>query len=149
LSHLYGVQPGREPLDGASATMRPFLIFQEAATLQGRQWVLEAEPQQIHDEVCALTRLSTDFPVEIGVMRAPAGKGLPAGTDDAAEAAIAFLSAGISSAAKPWLWRLRASTINVLAARIGGEGWPLSSLLRLLERVTTRVHVTVRGDRFP
>ena len=107
--------------------MRPFLIFQEAATLQGRQWVLEAEPQQIHDEVCALTRLSTDFPVEIGVMRAQAGKGLPAGTDDAAEAAIAFLSAGISSAAKPWLWRLRASTINVLAARIGGEGWPLSS----------------------
>jgi hypothetical protein len=68
---------------------------------------------------------------------------------DAAEAAIAFISAGISAAAKPRLWRLRASTISIVSARRSGEGWSLSSLLSFLERVTTRVHVTVRADRFP
>jgi hypothetical protein len=68
---------------------------------------------------------------------------------DAAEAAIAFISAGISAAAKPRLWRLRASTISIVSARRSGEGWSLSSLLSFLERVTTRAHVTVRADRFP
>lgn len=129
--------------------MRPLLIFQEPSSLQGRQWVLEAEPPQIHDVVCTLLPPSTDFPVEIAVIRGSAGTGPPGGMDDAMEAALAFVSAGISSAAKTQLWRLRASTINIVSARRGGEGWPLSSLLGFLECVTTRVHVTVRADRFP
>ncbi|HKX06377.1 MAG TPA: hypothetical protein VJX71_28070 [Methylomirabilota bacterium] len=129
--------------------MRPVLIFQDPSSLQGRQWVLTAEPPQIHDVVCTLLPPSTGFPVEIAVIRASAGTVPPGGPDDATEAAIAFVSAGISAAATTWLWRVRASTINIVSARRAGEGWPLSSLLRFLERVTTRVHVTVRGDRFP
>ena len=129
--------------------MRPLLIFQDPSSLQGRQWVLEAGPPQIHDVVCTLLPPSTGFPVEIAVIRASAGTGPPGGTDDATEAAIAFVSAGISAAATTWLWRVRASTINIVSARRAGEGWPLSSLLGFLERVTTQVHVTVRGDRFP
>jgi hypothetical protein len=104
---------------------------------------------KIHDEVCTLLPPSTGFPVDIAVTRASAGTGLPGGTDDAAEAAIAFISAGISAAAKRRLWRLRASTVSIVSARRAGEAWPLSSLLGVLERVTTRVHVTVRADRFP
>lgn len=129
--------------------MRPVLIFQEPSNLHGRQWVLEAHPQQIHDEVRTLLPPSTGFPVEIGLTRTSAGKGPPGGRDDAAEAAIAFISAGIATAAKTSLWRLRASTINVVSARLAGEGWPLASLLGFLERVTTRVHITIRGDRLP
>jgi hypothetical protein len=87
--------------------------------------------------------------VEIAVICASAGTGPPGGTDDATEAGITFVSAGISAAATTWLWRVRASTINIVSARRAGEGWPLSSLLGFLERVTTQVHVTVRGDRFP
>lgn len=129
--------------------MRPFVIFQEPSNLQGRQWVLEAEPPQIHDEVCSLLPPSTGFPVDIAVVRASASTEPSGGLDEAAEAAIAFISAGIASAAKPYFWRIRASTINIVSARREGEGWPLSSLLGFLERVTTRVHVTVRADRFP
>ena len=129
--------------------MKPFVIFQEPSNLQGRQWVLEAEPPQIHDEVCTLLPPSTGFPVDIAVVRAPARTEIPGGLDEVAEAASAFISAGISAAAKPYFWRIRASTINIVSARRAGEGWPLSSLLGFLERVTTRVHVTVRADRFP
>jgi hypothetical protein len=129
--------------------MRPLVIFQDPSSLQGRQWVLEAEPQQVHDAVCTLLPPSTSFPVEIALIRASAGTGPLGGTDDATEAGIAFVSAGISAAATTWLWRVRASTINIVSARRAGEGWPLSSLLGFLERVTTQVHVTVRGDRFP
>jgi hypothetical protein len=129
--------------------MRSVLIFQDPSSLQGRQWVLTAEPPQIHDAVCTLLPPSTSFPLEIAVIRASAGTGPPGGTDDATAAGIAFVSAGISAAATTWLWRVRASTINIVSARRAGEGWPLSSLLRFLERVTTRVHVIVRGDRFP
>jgi hypothetical protein len=129
--------------------MRPLVIFQNPSSLQGRQWVLEAELPQIHDAVSTLLPPSTGFPVEIAVIRASAGTVPPGGPDDATEAAIAFVSAGISATATTWLWRVRASTINIVSARRAGVGWPLSSLLGFLERVTTRVHVTVRGDRFP
>ncbi len=129
--------------------MRPLLIFQDPSSLQGRQWVLDAGPPQIHDVVCTLLPPATGFPVEIAVIRASAGTGPPGGTDDATEAAIAFVSAGMSAAAKTWLWRARASTINIVSARRAGEAWPLASLLGFLERVTTQVHVTIRGDRFP
>ncbi len=127
--------------------MRPVLIFQEPSHLRGRQWILDAEAQQIHDVVRILTPPSTDFPVEVEVIRPPTGKGLLEQTDNIADSAIAFLSAGISSASKTRLWRLRASTISIVSARREGEGWPLSSILDFLERVTIRVHVTVRGDR--
>jgi hypothetical protein len=129
--------------------MRPLLIFRDPSSLQGRQWVLEAGPPQIHDVVRTLLPPSTGFPVEIAVIRASAGTGPPGGADDATEAAIAFVSAGISAAANTWLWRARASTINIVSARRAGGGWPLAALLEFLERVTIQVHVTVRGDRFP
>ena len=129
--------------------MKPLVIFQEPSNLQGRQWILEAKLSQIHGEVCTLLPPSISFPVDIAVVRASPSTEPPGGMDEAAEAAIAFISAGISSAAKPYFWRIRASTINIVSARRAGEGWPLSLLLGFLERVTTRVHVTVRADRFP
>lgn len=129
--------------------MRPVVIFQEPSNLLGRQWVLEAEPPRIHDEVSTLRPPSTSFPVQIEVMRAAPAQRSPEERDDAAEAAVAFISAGISTAATARLWRLRASTINIVSARFAGEGWPHSLLLGFLERVTTRVHITVRADRFP
>src|SRR5260370_15982199 len=145
----WGAQSDENALEGASPTVRPLLIFQDPSSLQGRQWVLETGPPQIHDVVCTLLPPSTGFPVEIAVIRASAGTDPPGKTDDATEAGIAFVAAGISAAAKTWLWRVRASTINIVSARRAGEGWPLSLLLGFLERVTTQVHVTVRGDRFP
>lgn len=81
-------------------------------------------------------------------MRAPTGKGRPEQTDHVHDSLIAFLTAGISSAARTRLWRLRASTTSIVSARHDADGWPPSSILRFLERVTIRVHVTVRGDRF-
>jgi hypothetical protein len=63
--------------------MRPLVIFQEPSNLRGRQWVLEAEPPQIHDEVCTLLPPSTGFPVDIAVVRASASTE-PSGTIDEA-----------------------------------------------------------------
>src|SRR5215468_61652 len=127
--------------------MRPFLEFQEPSDVRGRLWVCKERPQEIHELVCTLAGKSVVFPLDIVTIPPRVSRDASAKDAEQTDTMLRFISAGISAAAASRLWRLRGAFINLEAARARGTGWTLTSLLLFLERITSHVHITIRGDR--